>query len=336
MALQGSNANLQGSSLKLQGSTPKLQTTFNPQNAGQGILLQNPAVNTSVAANYKGSLLPGVGQSAAPTTNNAGLEAILKQIRDMNAAANAPLPVFDTAAARAKAQAAAGTTVNPVYQDMLNNYLTAQATKAAQQKTQAEMNRGTIDTGLTQSLEDTALGRTRTTEDTTNAMGDIQFGENTFQRQEGRAFDAARTALLGNVSDAGLTESGLGSGQVANAVTDRNIASDAQTQEFENARRDTQLNFSRKLADFDTSDVRAQGSADSSKKQVDFDLQSYLDNAANDENDYRYQNERQRQAEIDSATNANYASYVRDAIAALQRSGANASVVARFGQAYML
>ena len=319
-----------------------IYSSFAPGNNSTTPLSNTSAIkNAAKTAVANVPKIGGIGSALAGAVTNAlgpqqsALDTILAQIRAQTAAANAPLPAFDTAANRAKAQAQAGSSVNPVYQDMLNNFLRNQATKTAQQKAQAEMNRGTIDTGLNQTLEDTALGRTRTTEDTTNAMGDIQFGENTYQRQEGRQFDAARTALLGGLADAGLTESGLGSGQVANAVTDRNIASEAQTQEFDTARRDTQLNFTRKLADFDTADVRAQGGAESSKKQVDFDLQSYLDNAANSESDYRYQNEQERQAAIDAAAKANYSTYVSDAIAALAQQGTNANVLARFGQAYM-
>lgn len=228
-----------------------------------------------------------------------------------------PLPAFNTAANWAKAQGQATSTVNPKYQDMLNNYLRDVTAKRTQQTTQADMDKKATATRLSQLLEDTAGGRARTAEDTTNTLADITGQEDTFQTQEGRAFDTARNALMGNISDSGLTESGLGQGQVANAVTDRNIASEAQTDQFDQGKRDTQLAFNRKMSDLDTADVRGKSGAASANKQTDFDLQSYLTNSKHEEDAKRYDLNDQRQQEINKLTTGQYNTLVQQALASI-------------------
>jgi hypothetical protein len=249
-------------------------------------------------------------------------------------AAQPVLPKFNYAANYAKAQQQAAKAVNPVYKDKLNAYLEKANVALNQEKVQTTRNKEDISTALAQALDDSATSRTRTAEDTTTQLGDVNASENTFQTQEGRAFDQARTALLGDVSNAGLTESGIGQGQVANAVTDRNIASADQTRQFSAKRRDINTLSSRTLADLDTADVRSKGTAERKTGQEDIDLNNFIQNAGLEEKAFRAENEAGRVGAINTATGSAYDKIVANVISSLANSGTRSQDIALFKQVY--
>lgn len=267
---------------------------------------------------------------------NSKYDALSKQVSALLSQLNQQprLPSWDYASNYARAQQQATAAVNPVYQDKLTQYLQKAQAALGQKQVSVTRNKEDIATQLAQALQDSATGRVRTTEDATTQTGDVNQSENTFQRQEGRAFDAARTALLGDVSNAGLTESGIGQGQVQNAVTDRNIASEDQTAQFNAKRRDINTIKTRTLADLDTADTRAQGSAQRSTESQDIDLNNFIQNAQLDEQSFRTQNEADRTLAINSATQSAYQNIVAQAIANLTQGGARAQDIQLFKQVY--
>lgn len=249
-------------------------------------------------------------------------------------AAQPKLAKFDVAGSYTRAGQTAASTVNPVYTDKLNQYLQQSQAKIRQNTVETDVKKADIQSALQQALEDNSITRGRTTEDVTNKLGDIENTEDTFQRQEGRQFDRARTALLGNVANSGLTESGIGQGAVADAVTDRNIASDAQTTEFNNQRRDTELFKTRTLADLDKSDTRQTGGATRQTESQDRALRDYIENAGLEEQGFRAENELNRVTAVSQATTSAYQQLVAQAVAALAGSGARAQDIALFKQVY--
>jgi hypothetical protein len=265
-------------------------------------------------------------------TANSSNNAVAAAIAALNA--QPKLPKFDYAGSMARAGATAASTVNPVYQDKLNQYL-AKAQAALGQKTvDVTRNKEDIGTALAAALEDSATSRTRTNEDTTTQLGDVAANENSWQRQEGRQFDAARMALLGSTADAGLTESGIGQGQVASAVTDRNLASEDQTRTFNNQRRDIQTVGSRTLQDLDKSDVREKAGSQRATENQDIDLNNFIQNSSLDEQSFRASNEAERVGAINSATQSAYSQIVAQTIQALAGSGARAQDIGLFKQVY--
>lgn len=259
-------------------------------------------------------------------------DAVASAIAALNAQPR--LPSFDWAGAMATAGATAANTVNPVYQDKLNQYLAKVQASLAQKQTQVTRNKQDITTALTQALEDSALSRARTQENTTTQLGDITANENSWQRQEGRQFDAARMALLDSIGNSGLGESGIGRQQEANAITDRNLQSEDQTRAFNNQRRDIQTIATRTLADLDRSDARQKTSSQRATEDQDIDLNNFIQNANLDEQSFRATNEMERIGAINSATQSAYSQMVAQAIQALAGSGARAQDIALFRQVY--
>lgn len=285
----------------------------------------SPATSAGDAAAAKAiaALRDQLGQS------NAAYAAIQAQI-----AAQPRLPSFDYASNYGRAQSVAASTVNPVYTDKLNRYLEKNAVERGQQTATRTRNKEDIATALAQALQDSADTRTRTNEDVTTKLGDITANENSFQRQEGRAFDRARTSLLGDVADAGLTESGIGQGTVQDATVDRNLASEDQVRGFTNEKRDTQVFQTRTLADLDKSEVREKGGAARRTEGEDIALRDFIENQALDERSTRADLEYQRTNEINAATGSAFQSILAQTIASLAGSGARPQDIALFKQVY--
>lgn len=267
-------------------------------------------------------------KSTADSSNSAVAAAI--------AALNAQprLPSFDYSGSMAKAGQTAVSKVNPVYQDKLNQYLAKAQADLGQKQVGVTRNKEDIATALATALEDSATGRTRTVEDQTTQLGDIGANENSWQRQEGRQFDAARMALIGDVANSGLAESGIGQQQVGNAVTDRNLASEDQTRTFNNQRRDVNTVATRTLQDLDKGDVREKAGSQRATENQDIDLNNFIQNASLDEQSFRAGNEAERVNAINSATQSAYQQIVAQTIQALTGKGARSQDIALFKQVY--
>lgn len=285
------------------------------------------------------TFLQGGRNSSYVDDRNATNDALLKAQADLariqaQFAAQPKLPKFDYSANYTQAQNTAASTWNPVYTNRLNTYLEGKKLKIAQNKDQTAANKRDIDAALNQALEDSLLGRERTTEDADTQIGDINAAEGSFQRQEGRQFDAARSALLGDVADAGLTESGLGQGIVQDAVTDRNLASEDQVREFDQGRRDTEVFRTRTLADLDTSDERERGSAANRTADEDRLLQDFIETQDYEERVYRAQNELDRIMSVNQGTNDAFNTILAQTIQALAGQGYSDRDIAYFKQVY--
>lgn len=260
---------------------------------------------------------------------NAALRAAQAEL-----AARPRLPSFNSSAARAQADATAASTVNPVYQDKLNRYIQGKNLRVGQQTEIRTRNKQDIASALAQALEDITTGRVRTGEDAALKTGDIQAEEDTWQRQEGREFERARVALLGDLADAGLTESGIGQGAADDAVTDRNIASEAQEREYGEQKRDVELFRNRTLADLDTKEVREKGGAARRTENEEVALRQFVEEENWKEQDFRAINEAERVAAVTEASRSAYANIIAQTIASLAGSGARSQDIALFKQVY--
>lgn len=293
------------------------------RNAKHGVLAQKPSSSLS-------ALDKQIAAAQADSARYAReLAALQSQI-----AAQPVLPQFNFDANWNKAKKTAASTVNPVYQSKLNQYLKKKNTEIKQETDLRTRNKEDIATALQQAIEDIMLGRTRTEEDADRKIGDITATENSWQRQEGRQFDQAREALLENVADAGLTESGLGQGQIQNAVTDRNLASEDQVREFDNAKRDTEIFRTRTLADLDTTESRERGGAARRTEEEDIALRDFIEMKNIEERETRFNLEQERTREIMSATEAAWNNIIKQTIQSLAGSGARAQDIALFKQVY--
>ncbi|HET8708927.1 MAG TPA: hypothetical protein VFL85_01460 [Candidatus Saccharimonadales bacterium] len=243
-------------------------------------------------------------------------------------AAQPKLPYYNTTAALTSAQKKATSLVNPVYVDNLNRYLAKQQAGIGQQTELTGLNKKSLQTALEQTLQDTELNKQRTQEDLTTKLGDINQTETNYQTDEGAAFDKARTALLGNIANSGLTTSGIGQQQEAQAITDRNQASKEQTQQFSNQRRDVNTLATRTFADLETGATRAKSDTTAKQHVEDVNLKDYIQNAKLDEKDFRASNEQARLDAVAKATGQQYQAGLAKFIAGLIGSGARAQDIA--------
>jgi len=260
---------------------------------------------------------------ATAPSNALELQLIQQQIEAIRAqaAATPRLPYLNTADARAKANTKALSSVNPVYQDKLNNQLERYALQRSQQTGNTTAAKTAADTDLRYTQEDIATNRLRTDEDVNSAIDKSLYNEDQFQQTEGSEFDmnnrAARTAL----AEAGLTESGLGTQELEQQTLDRNRASTNQLKDFTDERATQELFRTRTFEDLGTKGTRSIELNETTKADLDRQLNDFVAMQAQDERDFRLNNEADRQAALYDATNDIYQTDVQTWLAGLQQSG---------------
>jgi hypothetical protein len=281
--------------------------------------------------------------SYQPSTTRIDTSATDKAIADSNAAIKAlqsqlaaqpKLPFYDTSSAWARAQKGAENAVNPVYTDKLNQYLEKARLKRTQTEEQTGINKAGINTGLQQTLEDVLTQRGRTEEDTATTLGDLSASEAFDQQQGGTQFDRARSALLGDVANAGLTTSGIGQQQDQQAITDRNALEAEQTRQYDKQQKAAETLKTRTFEDLGKSETRAKGEAETRTKQEDINLKNFIDTAGLEEKETRTQNEIERLNAVAGETDNQYQVGVADFIRGLIGSGARAQDIQLAQQIY--
>ena len=260
---------------------------------------------------------------ATAPSNALELQLLQAQIAAIKAqaAATPRLPTLNTADARAKAQSTAAAAVNPVYQDKLNNQLERYALQRSQQTAETNANKLASDTSLSQTREDIGTDRTRTTEDTQSAIDKSLYNEDQFQQTEGSQFDVANREARTAVGASGLTESGLGQQGLETMTDERNRASEAQLKDFTDQRATQELFKTRTFEDLGTKENRSIELNDVTKGNLDRQLNDYIAMQAQDERDFRLDNEAQRQDALFGATNQQYSTDIQTWLAGLKAAG---------------
>jgi len=273
---------------------------------------------------------------ATAPSNSVELQLLQAQLAAMQAenAARPKLPTLNTADMRAKATAKATGAVNPVYQDKLNNQLERYALQRSQQTADVTAGKTAADVDLTNLRADINTDRTRTTEDVQSAIDKSMYNEGEFQSSEGEQFDIANREARGAVADAGLTESGLGAQQVEKLQSDRNKASTAQLKDFTDERQTQELFKTRTFEDLGTKEVRNIALTDVSKANLDRQLNDFIAMQAQDERDFRLDNEAERQAALFNATNNIYDTDIQTWLAGLKGQGLRDQDIALAAQVY--
>lgn len=307
---------------------------------------QTYATNAAASAKYDNpqpASTPSKAQAKPTpsyTPDTSGLDA---QIAALNAqtqqlqaqlAAQPRLPYYNTSASWAQAQAAAQGVVDPVYTDKLNQYLQSESLGVSQEQQKEANNQSDIQTTLDQTLADIATNRQRTTQDQTTNLGDVATNESNYQTNEGTQFDSARSALLGNIANSGLTTSGLGRGQETQAITNRNVASGQQEQQFEGQRRDINTSANRTFEDLATGEERGTAAAATGTTRSKQAVQDYIDTANLDEQSFRTNNEADRLSALAGESTNQYKLQVSNFIAGLIGSGARPQDIALAQQIY--
>ena len=240
---------------------------------------------------------PGGTSAEFLKSMNAQIAALQRQL-----AYQPKLPSFDIMANYNRARSQAESAVNPLYDKYLRDFLAGQEVSKANKQTEIGLTKETTAQELQRALETGQINRTRTAEDTANAIGTLNTQEGNFQRDSGTQFDVDRRAMAEGVAASGLTTSGIGQGMIYDQNNKRNLDEAQQVQEYTNQRQAKKLFETRTFQDLARGDQEANQIATSKNKAADFDLEQYLDELATNETQFRNENEYKRLSDIGEQT----------------------------------
>lgn len=238
----------------------------------------------------------GYDYSAEAAASNARTNALLGELRNLQAqvAQQPKLPYFDIASNWRRAMSTAESNVNPLYQRKMADFIARQTQLETRKRTETETGKTEVNTALQQALEDIATKRVRTDEDVTGALKSIDQQHTNYQTIEGMGFDQVKRSIEEGLAGAGLSTSGLGRQQVARSVTERNATNKGQLQEFQEKSDAQNTLRTRTFADLEVAGTRSTGGAETKKKALDVDLESYLQDLSYEKQQFTYSNEAER------------------------------------------
>lgn len=292
------NPSLQGSSVNLQGGTGISLGNYNPQ--GIGINTQ-PAGGISLAAPKP----TNVGTQALQSAQQQGDQtaALIAAINAGNAAnQKVYAPKLDIASLNAQARASAENAVNPYYTKVLNDFLGQQAIKKQEEQQQTDMNIKNAQDALKNATEGNAISGQRTSEDAALKQADINNQSDIYQTDQGKQFDVANRTQAVNLAKSGLTTSGLGQGQTADAIAQRDTTETNQSDQYQQSRDQAALLKSRSLDDLLRSNELATTAEGKTETQAKFDLDKFIQGQAADAQNQRNALEEQRLSRVASET----------------------------------
>lgn len=287
---------------------------------------------------------PAAAKSNVPFKNNSGPSDYLKdimannnaQIASLMASLNArpKLAQFDMMANFRKAKSAAEKAQNPLYAQKLNNFLKKQAAKKATKQKEFTLTKGTIDQELSDTLGENQISRTRTAEDTANAIAKIDTTEGQFQNDEGESFDQQYRQAAEQLAAEGGSQTGLGRQASADMIRLRNVTSQRQLDEFQGQREAKQLFKTRTFEDLLRGDTQANTLAVNKTKAAQFDLDKYLEDLSFETKEFRDINEQARLEAILRDTENYKKSGVESFLQSLAGKGFSAEDIAYNRQVY--
>jgi hypothetical protein len=192
----------------------------------------------------------------------------------------------------------------------------------------AQQDSATTQQQIEQALQDTLSAsqtqRQRTTEDTSNKLADVQNASDYYQNVEGNTFDKARSALLTNLAQSGLTTSGLGQQQQNEQVQNRNIESQQQVRSFNSQAQAINTLKTRTFEDLATNEAQSQRNAGQKKEQIKVNLDRALQDIGSETQAFKGQNEYERLNALLGEEGRQYQLGVNQFVQALAGKGARA------------
>lgn len=293
---QSASGNLQGGGGGgLQGGSGQSvqQTVATPQvqNAGSIGSLTQQNQNT---INSTQSFL----NSQQNTSNQTA--GLLQQIAALdNQIANKPLaPTLNYGAIQSAAQAQATKNVNPLYTQKLNEYLQNEAATTAQQQQQQQLGVQSAQAALQNTLGQNAIQQQATGQKTALDIGNINQQESNFETNTGMSSDAQRAQLNDQLGQSGLTASGYGQQQVWNARNQVNIQKTQQLNTDQYNRNSSLLNEQTTFDQLAQSGKYATTQEGEAESKSNLDLNTYLQQAAYGQQQFKEQNELGRQTAV--------------------------------------
>lgn len=238
----------------------------------------------------------------AKEPNNDYLKGLQSQLAALQQqlAYQPKLPQFDIMGNYNRARSQAEKAVNPLYQKYLKDFLAKQAIQKQNKQGETALTKKSNALELSQTLAENNVNRTRTAEDTTNALQQIGVQEGQMQQDTGTQFDQERRQNAEALAAAGLTTSGIGAQNMFEQQQQRNISEERQVKEFNNQRDAKKLFQARTFEDLARGDQNAQDIAKNKDEAAQFDLDAYLRELAADETQFRTENEVKRLGDINT------------------------------------
>jgi len=288
----------------------------------------NPVVKTTPAPSTLGSAAANISVSAYTPQELAMQKAVSDQTAQLVADSNqraaefAAQPKFiyrDTNAAWQNAQNTAATSVNPIYQDNLNRFITDQANKLSQSQADTTASKLASDTSLGQTQQDITTNTARSNQDTASAIAQNQAKEASWQTTEGNANTAAEDAARLAMGDQGIM--GRGAGQLDTAKLARNLSSSDQTTAYQAQRDTTNLLNTRTLTDLQTKGSRAIDFNTTEKANLDRHLTDFITNQGTALASEKVSNENARLNDLFGKTQSQYKTDTANWISSLAGQG---------------
>lgn len=268
---------------------------------------------------------PPTGAGGSASAEMARIQALLNSLSRPYTPPTPKIANFDIMGNWNKAKSAAEAAVNPLYDRKWNEFMAQQNANRAQANTQFGITNQNIQQEQTNSVEDNAQTRQRTIEDVAASLDKINQTEGNYQTDEGDSFDSQYRQMAQELSAGGNATTGLGAQAQADQIRLRNVTNSRQLQEFKEQRSAKELFRDRTVDDLAKGDKRAGELAGSKRQQAQFDLDSYMEDLANEEKITKTNQDIERQGEILKRTGENRSAQIESFLAGLPGQGYGAA-----------
>ncbi len=267
---------------------------------------------------------------AAEDKRNADLQAII-------AATRTPQPRFinyDITGSWNKAREMATQAVSPIYQQKMTDFINRQQQELGRKQTDTVTGKSALDQALARLMEDTGTQRTRTAEDTTANIQDINDTLAFNTRAESLNYDAASRALTEGLGAGNMADSGLGQQQLQEANLARREQSNETIRQSENKVEAQNTLMNRTFQDLELKETRSSQDTTSGKQKLDLDLERFIEDQAYERDQTQKDLDLKKAADIASKSIGIQGQLVDQWIASLSGKGYTAQEIANAASIY--
>lgn len=309
---------------------------INWEKANRGVDLPTISYGAGNAAAIQNYVSDLYGQFQSAQMKNQKDIDFQRQMELINAM-RTPTPRFinyDIGASWDKARQMATQAVSPIYQQKMTDFINRQKVELTREKADVATGKEALDLKLARLLEDTGLTRTRTAEDTEFNIQDIRDAQAFADRSEGLNFDAASRALTEGLSAGNMAQSGLGQQQIQENQLVRRDMSNEQVRQMDNKIEAQNTLMNRTFQDLEVKEVRGKEDTVSGKKQLDLNLERFIQDQAYEKDQQFKQWELEKAADIAQKSIGLQGQLVDQWLASLAGKGYTAQEIANAASIY--
>lgn len=309
------------------------QNLYSPQNSKQFNQIPYRLAGYGSANNFQSYVSGLYNDFNQAKSYNDQYQSLLSAIN----ANRTPTPRFvnyDITGSWNKAREMATQAVSPIYQQKMTDFVNRQTQELGRKREDVSSGKSALDLALGRLMQDTQLTRTRTEEDTTKNIGDINAAQAFNARQEGLSFDEANRSLNENLGATGMATSGLGQQRVAETQGARREMSNEQVRQTENKVEATRTLMTRTFQDLETKETRSTEDTATGKAKLDLDLERFIQDQAYEKDQTSKQLELEKAADIAQKSIGIQGQLVDQWIASLAGKGYTAQEIANAASIY--